>query len=236
MRRTKMLIQNHSNIAQDKDDDHNHHDLQITISYFFKTLKLLIMIFNCTFFLSMFWFTFCNFKEEWIPHDHDDNENFLSANDLVTDINHELSYSEKNGMVITIMYYSFTTLTTIGFGDITPVSDSERFIAAFIMLFGVAIFSLIMSEFLSILTKYNMLHQEVGTMRSAVLPQFFSTLEKNFNKGHLMKPELRDKIEKFFLYNFESDQNFSLKEQKDKDLYDQLPSNVQENLSSHFLF
>ena len=35
------------------------------------------------------------------------------------------------------MYFIFTSLTTVGFGDYTPHSDSERLSCAFLLLFGV---------------------------------------------------------------------------------------------------
>ena len=41
-------------------------------------------------------------------------------------------------------YYSMTSLSTVGFGDYYPVSDMERLCCAFMLLFGVALFSLFM--------------------------------------------------------------------------------------------
>ena len=54
-----------------------------------------------------------------------------------------------------MMYFAFTTLSTIGFGDFHPRSDSERLVVALIFLFGVAIFSYVMGNFQEILRKYN---------------------------------------------------------------------------------
>jgi hypothetical protein len=50
------------------------------------------------------------------------------------------------------MYYSFTSLTTIGFGDISPANNVERMICA-VMFFciGVTLFSYIMGIFIDIL-------------------------------------------------------------------------------------
>lgn len=48
-------------------------------------------------------------------------------------------------MLIKIWYYALTTLSTIGFGDMSPQTPTERMIGAFIMMFGVANFSFIMS-------------------------------------------------------------------------------------------
>tara|TARA_B110001450_G_C17380459_1_gene383465 strand:- start:452 stop:586 length:135 start_codon:yes stop_codon:yes gene_type:complete len=41
-------------------------------------------------------------------------------------------------------YFTFTSLSTVGFGDLNPRSNSERILTAVILLFGVAIFSYIL--------------------------------------------------------------------------------------------
>lgn len=65
--------------------------------------------------------------------------------------------SEKSttDQAIIAMYYSFTSLTTVGFGDYNPRSEFERIFCAIILLFGVAIFSYIMGNFKEVLIKFN---------------------------------------------------------------------------------
>ena len=70
---------------------------------------------------------------------------FISYNELDTD-----KYDNFSKTVI-LAYFSFTSLSTVGFGDYYPLSDSERLFGAFILLFGVAIFSYIMGMFIEIL-------------------------------------------------------------------------------------
>jgi len=55
---------------------------------------------------------------------------------------------------IIVMYWAFTTLSTVGFGDYNPRSNGERLMCAFFMLFGVAIFSYIMGIFIEILDQF----------------------------------------------------------------------------------
>jgi hypothetical protein len=47
-------------------------------------------------------------------------------------------------VTIAMTYYSFTTMSTVGFGDFYPVSTYEQLTGAFVLLFGVSIFSYIM--------------------------------------------------------------------------------------------
>ena len=53
--------------------------------------------------------------------------------------------------MIILFYFTFTTLSTVGFGDYNPKSNIERAALAFLMLFGVAIFSVIMGQFIDML-------------------------------------------------------------------------------------
>jgi len=43
------------------------------------------------------------------------------------------------------VYFAFTSLSTVGFGDFHPRSDVERLVGAAMLTFGVAIFSMVMS-------------------------------------------------------------------------------------------
>jgi len=48
------------------------------------------------------------------------------------------------------MYYAFTTLSTLGLGDMVPKSDTERILMSAIMFMGVMILAYIIDVFISI--------------------------------------------------------------------------------------
>ena len=48
---------------------------------------------------------------------------------------------------IMLTYFMFTSLSTVGFGDRRPCSDNERLVGAFLLMFGVSIFSYVMGSF-----------------------------------------------------------------------------------------
>ena len=52
-------------------------------------------------------------------------------------------------------YYALTTLSTVGYGDLHPVSSVERITAVIMMLGGVAFFSYIMGQFIEIISNYD---------------------------------------------------------------------------------
>jgi len=69
---------------------------------------------------------------------------------------------ENHEKVIKLMYYSFTTLSTVGFGDMYPINDQERVMGAILMLLGNAIFSFIMTQFLDILSSWKKVDEDIG--------------------------------------------------------------------------
>lgn len=50
-------------------------------------------------------------------------------------------------MVIAV-YFSFTSLSTVGFGDFHPKSDLERALGSIMLMLGVSIFSMAMGRFI----------------------------------------------------------------------------------------
>lgn len=57
--------------------------------------------------------------------------------------------------MITSCYFSITTLSTVGYGDLSPQSRHEMIFGIFIMLAGVAFFSYIMGSFIEIISTFN---------------------------------------------------------------------------------
>ena len=87
-----------------------------------------------------------------------------------------------------LLYYAFTSLTTVGFGDIHPRSNYERLIIAAFLLLGVNVFSMVAGEFLEILGSYNKLHEYFDD--SEALSIFFGVLTK-FNMGETLDKNFR---------------------------------------------
>jgi len=57
--RIENRIKNHPEIATDMINNHTDIDTQMIIGYLLKSLKLVIIIFNLSFFLGMFWLIYC---------------------------------------------------------------------------------------------------------------------------------------------------------------------------------
>lgn len=131
----------------------------------------------------------------------------------------------ENTIIVT--YFAFTSLSTVGFGDYHPRSDIERFLCAFILLFGVAIFSYIMGNFISILDQFKDFNKDVDDGDG--LAKFFGVLQK-FNGDKPVNIELKRNIEDYFDYKWKFDKNIAFQSQEDKACFEQLPEGVQQRL------
>lgn len=134
---------------------------------------------------------------------------------------------------IIVMYYAFTSLSTVGFGDFSPRSDFERILCAIILLFGVAIFSYIMGNFINILDQYQNLNSDLD--EGDELARFFGLIRR-FNDNVPLKLSLKEQIEKHFDYKWINDKNQAIDDQAEKDMLDQLPVEVINKIYGNFLF
>ena len=201
----------------------------------FKTLKLIILIFNFSYFIGMCWLIICELIAEaadrenlgFNPEDidpkelskyheyHKQQEYFIAQYDM-----HERSAYDRSLISI---YFAFTSLSTVGFGDFTPKNNVERILTAIMLLFGVSIFSYIMGKILEMINVFKDFEQ--GFDDGDNLSKFFGVLEK-FNNNKPFDIDLRRRIEKHFNYKWNNDKCMAIKESLDRAIFKQLPEYV----------
>ena len=142
------IIETNPELANDTDIDNNKIEKMLFTSYTMKTLRLVILIMNISYLTAVFWLMLCEFVQDFIfdidPGSESNEDLFMITNDL--------EENQHMDNIILATYFAFTSLSTVGFGDYHPRGDIERIAVALILLFGVAIFSYIMSIFIDILT------------------------------------------------------------------------------------
>lgn len=175
-----------------------------------KTLKAIIMVTAISYFFAMAFKMLCDIQADFYNWDgyfdssSDESMTGEAALDhFIVKFNMEPDEISDKDSILKFVYFSFTTLTTVGFGDLHPRSDAERIFIAFGMLIGVAIFSLFMSEFIEIVTE-TMLPPCEGDEDN--LAKFFGLL-KGFNRQEDINYTLKTKIENYFLYRWANDRN-----------------------------
>ena len=67
-----------------------------------------------------------------------------------------------------------TSLSTVGFGDYYPISDEERLVYGFVMLFGVMLFSIFMGQLIDMIYMFKLLDSDFN--QDEELEKFFIML------------------------------------------------------------
>jgi CRP-like cAMP-binding protein len=129
--------------------------------------------------------------------------------------NGELGFFEKYSLddlslprrLVLCCYFALTTLSTVGYGDLTPQSNVERIFGIVIMILGIALFSYIMGNFNDVLTNYD---KQMGIVdKSADLQVWITSLTK-FTNNQALPRELVQKIDEHFKFVWKNDRLSSL--------------------------
>ena len=174
------LIANNPLLAEDTVSDHSPVNFLMKISHALKIFELVILILNVSYFIGIIYLIVCQL-----------NMNLGRLIDEESQMEYFIEYFsiesfDKSYNTILIMYYAFTSLSTVGFGDLHPRSDIERIFCSFMLLFGVAVFSYLMGCFINILEKTKASDADLEDYDK--LSKFFGII-KQFNKGKSLDPE-----------------------------------------------
>jgi CRP-like cAMP-binding protein len=93
-------------------------------------------------------------------------------------------------LYITCLYFVFTTITTVGFGDISGGTNSERIFCAFLMIFGVLAFSFTTSSLSTLITNMDSRNAKLKT-RLAQLNSLNSKYNLNLRLYHKLEKVLK---------------------------------------------
>lgn len=135
---------------------------------------------------------------------------------------------------LTMLYYSLTTLSTVGFGDYSPVTTAERCFITVIFMMMLIVFSTIIDS----LQRYFMQYQAFFTEpeQSTELTHFFQLL-KRYNNGVEINYKFRQRIEQYFEKWWEDHRIYRItREDLDNQLFNALPSQVNVNLLRKFIY
>lgn len=121
-------------------------------------------------------------------------------------------------------YFSFTSLSTVGFGDFHPRGNLERIYISFVLLIGVSVFSYIMGNFIEIIGVMGEINGSFNDGDN--LTKFFGLI-KRFNNDRDINRDLMLRIEDFFEYKWEEDVNLAIITDDDFSLLNQLQYDIQ---------
>ncbi len=117
------------------------------------------------------------------------------------------------------MYWAITTLTTVGYGDITPHDNLSRLYTMFIMLLGVASYGVIIGTFIRMIASSSRYAEE----RREKLRRL-----QDFVDHHNLGSELKEQIYSFYSYVINKKES-----EVDKRVLSELPLHLQAELKKH---
>jgi hypothetical protein len=134
---------------------------------------------------------------------------------------------------ILLLYYSVTTLSTVGFGDFYPVSTFERLCASFMLFCGYITFSLMQGQLFGMIHKINTVDDQFDDSQN--LDQFILQIRR-FNLGVTLQNNLEQRIQDFFIYKWSTEKNMFLTNNEEKMIMSQLPHEVVVEIYRDFIF
>lgn len=123
-------------------------------SFLLKFIEVVIAICCSSYFFAMAFKFLCEIQNEYYGWDNFAIDNSEQEEHFTQFYGIKPDGTWGMDSMIVLVYFSFTSLTTVGFGDYNPRSEWERIFIAFALLSGVAIFSIIMGVFIDIITSY----------------------------------------------------------------------------------
>jgi hypothetical protein len=102
----------------------------------------------------------CSIRQDFDGTYYDHNNKHLYENRFIA--SYELYNDSFYQVMVKLLYFSSTSLTTIGLGDFHPKADFERVACAFMIFNGVMMFSYISSNLIEIIKNLRDYDKPVG--------------------------------------------------------------------------
>ena len=94
---------------------------------------------------------------------------------------------------IAALYWSFSTLTTVGYGDISATTEGEQVFSMVMMLLGVSWYAYVVSSMSSIIASFDMANRKVQQKLLAV---------NSFIRDNALEPALATRVRYYFQHAY----------------------------------
>jgi hypothetical protein len=122
----------------------------MTAVYLIRIIRILSTILLLSYLLGCIWFVyvqiFYNYKD-WLAVRYPGDDTTLGSSDnaLFVDV-YNLDIPKREDNVVKMIYFAFTTLSSVGFGDIRPYHTVERYFMIIIFLFTLTVFAAVLGN------------------------------------------------------------------------------------------
>ena len=149
---------------------------QYILLYGFKIFRLIIIAILNTYLCGCLWYMLCSYINT--------DESVKNRETFLTTFNIDKIKDPSTQMIISC-YFALTTLSTVGYGDLYPISTREMIAGIFVMLLGIVFFSHIMGSFIEIISNYD---KRMGSVdRGTELHNWMTLLTRFTNNKPLPK-------------------------------------------------
>lgn len=127
--------------------------------------------------------------------------------------------SDKAMEYVKAMYWAFTTLTTVGYGDISAKTIPQMLFTCGVQVTGVGVFGFVLSNVASILAR-----------KDAAREHHMDNLDKveNFMRTHRIPVDTRSKVRSYYHYMWKNKKGY-----RDNSALEDLPKKIQSELFLH---
>ena len=190
--------------------------------YGYKILRLIIIAIICTYFVGCLWYLVVNSINS--EEDVKNCETFLCAFEI-QDI--ESTYTK----IIISCYFALTTLSTVGYGDLYPISEAEMLVGILVMMIGIVFFSHIMGSFIEIISNYD---KRMGSVDRGTELHNWMTLLTRFTNNKPLPKNLMNQIDNHYAYYWANDRLSAISTQDQ--FLNALPRQIKRHIIMHYLF
>jgi len=196
----------------------------------FRVIKLGLTTIFVTYLIGCFFYMISDLQMSDFDYD---GPTFVSANFQVDNDGNNIPEDEQATAffrLITCCYFAITTLSTVGYGDLTPMSPFEMILVIVFMLVGVAYFSYIMSSFIEIIAIFNTTGVEEKTFE---LHNWLILLTR-FRENRPLPNSLYRQINSHFKYYWGNNRLSSI--QKKNEFIQALPRSIKRGIVVHYVW
>ena len=186
-------------------------------------IKMTLQTILITYILGLLWYRFSDYFQ-FLLIDYEAGDAWVVSAGLVRPKyeRHLGELTTTKEKLVTCMYYSLTTLSTVGYGDSSPISIMEKILGSIIQIFGVTFFSILMNKFQDIVVSIKGQNEGYNEQK---LQQWFYLIRRIKNQpngsGLDIDVKLKRDIEQHFRYYWEQDRREVLLEKRE--YFDAIP-------------
>ena len=203
-------------------------DINLIVAFVVELCTNIYVIFQVAYQVSMLFLIMCVIIEDFMDDTNYklDNLKYSQMQNRFL-IEYQLYDMTNRDVVLRLLYFAFTTLTTIGFGDFHPKGDIERAYTAVMLLMGVMTMTYVMGNMIALLQQFN---EYIGDYDEGMKLNVFLETLKRFNDCKPLCPIFKASIETYFDHRWQHNFNQPFELESDMQIYDECPIDIKQQI------